>query len=270
MADRREEVRKLLETSLLTAKSMIENGLIVYDEGISIMKCIGEICRRFGSDEYMEKAPSGRDIEEIDQMLLPLGDRLQEAGSKSCRNTIRSILRMLICGAGEGHRILTPEEQKNRVEVLLHRNSRVQLWQEAVDTSEKLDQQLILMDDLMKKDRILRRKTAEYQEKADRIRTLNPEAMEDIAYYFDPADMCEDAVIYLDLMTSLNRIKEDLELDEKHIAACRNMVMKFQTELGQLLDQIGNPDSDLIADSITAGADMPVDGLDFDLIDYQK
>ena len=293
MADKRKEVRQVLEASLLTAKSLIGKGLISYGPGISIMKCIAGICRRFDSDEYMKKTPSGTDIDEIDNMLLPLGSRLEEAGRKGYRNTCLNILRMLISGAGGGHRILTPEEQKNRVEEMLRRNGKVRLWQEAVDTSEKLDQQLILLDDLLRKDRILRRKNADYQERADRIRTLNPEAMEDIEYYFDPADMCEDAVIYLDLLTSLNSIKEELELDEKHIAACHNMIDQFKSELDHILSRIGGLDSDTDAEpnnepgtdsdesgtdsdvesysmsDFKEGSDMPVDGDVFDLIDYQ-
>jgi len=140
--DTRKKIQNLLENVIRASKILMEKGYLDVEEGQERIRCLLGIRQRFLSDDYMRKTPKGFDIDEIDEMILPLDRMLVDAGKRGYKNTISYILKAVIQGTGVGHRILTAEEDKNRAMVLLQRKLKVQDMIESVEDAWKLDEKI--------------------------------------------------------------------------------------------------------------------------------
>jgi len=140
--DNRKKIQNLLENVMRASKLLMERGYLDITEGEQMIRCLMGIRQRFLSDAYMGKSPIGQEINEIDEMILPLDRMLVDAGKKGYRNTISYILKTIVQGAGIGHRILTAEEERNKALVLLKRKRKVQEYLDAIENIQKLDERI--------------------------------------------------------------------------------------------------------------------------------
>jgi hypothetical protein len=155
----------------------MEKGYLDMEEGEQMIRCLMGIRKRFLSAAYMSKSPIGQEIDEIDEMILPLDRMLVEAGKKGYKNTISYILKTVVQGAGIGHRILTPEEERSKALVLLKRKLKVGEYIEAIENAQKLDEKISSRKFIMKRQQMLRKNCQIYEEKIAQMKQVRPDVM---------------------------------------------------------------------------------------------
>lgn len=235
----RKSVRILLENTMRIVDMLIKKGLLDAEEGRQIFHCLKGIRQRFLSADYMERSPVGADMDEIDQMILPLDQILLEAAKKGYKTTISYIIKTIICGAGAGHKILTDEEQQEAAVVLVKRKDKVSQYLNVIQTAQKLDEQLSLREQIMDQQELLEKNYLLKEKKVGRLLASSKDIMEEILYYMDTEDLSADAVAYLDLNSSMAQIKSNISKKQKQLDGIDNLIQMYQSELREKLAQMG-------------------------------
>ncbi len=231
MFENRKKVQNLLENVIRASQILMEKGYLDVEEGKEKIRCLTGIRQRFVSDDYMGRSPKGFDIDEIDEMILPLDKMLVEAGKRGYRNTISYILKTVIQGAGVGHRILTAEENKNKALVLLQRKIKVSDSVEAVKEAWKLDEKLSSRKFIVKRLDMLRKNCELYEAKSELIKQSQPDIIEEILYFSDVEDVSLETLEYIELTSSLEKTKRSISQNEKDLNNLEYLIESYMQVL---------------------------------------
>ncbi len=232
MSENRKKIQNLLENVIRASQILIEKGYIEAEDGKEKIRCLVGIRKRFLSDDYMGRSPKGYDIDEIDELILPLDKMLVEAGKKGYQNTISYILKAVIQGAGTGHRILTEEENRNRALVLLQRKLKVRDTVEAAQEAWKLDEKISSRKAAQKQLKALRKDCEAYEKKSEQIRQTRPDIIEEVLYFDDVEDVSSEVLEYIELTSSLEKTKKNIGQHEEDLNNLEYLITSYM----QILD----------------------------------
>lgn len=216
MPDQQRRIQNLLENVIRASRILMERGYLEEQEGQKMLRCLLGIRQRFLSKEYMERSPKGTDVDAIDVMILPLDRMLVDAGKQGFQNTILYILKAVVLGAGLGHRILTEEEERVRLVALMERREKISASIHAIEQARDLDEKIARCLLLQKRQQALGQESREYEEKIAQIQQKCPDLLEEILFFQGLEDMSKEALAYIDLTASLERVRrESLDAEDE-------------------------------------------------------
>lgn len=233
MIENTKKIQNLLENVIRASRILMQKGYLNEEEGELRIRTLMGIRQRFLSDDYMRKTPKGFDIDEIDEMILPLDRMLVDAGKRGYRNTISYILKAVIQGAGVGHRMLTEEENKNRALTLLQRKLKMQDCIEEVKDAWKLDEKISSRKFTMKRQEMLYKDCKTYEVKIDKIKQTRPDIIEEVLYFTDVEDVSSEAFEYIELTSSLEKTKRSIQKNEDDLKHLEYIISSYMQGLEQ-------------------------------------
>ncbi len=239
-----EKIRNMLDNVIRAANVFLTQELLNPAEGKDLLRCLIGIRGRFYSADYLSKSPKGDDVDELDKMILPLEQKLLEAGKKKYQTTILYTLKAIVYGLGVGHKIFSEEEAEQEILTMMRRSRKLQEYLDTVEEAEKLDAKLAKRNSVQRQQRNLRDDIETCEQRVQHIKTVRPDIMDEIRYYGNPDKMSSEAREYVQLHAVLGKLKTRVIEAEDELNNTEVLLEAYQQTLQEAGDFIKSFDAE--------------------------